>query len=560
MSNSVQFSLHDMRGVNSLLLSHRDFLNTTRGRGTSLERTEKEKRVQESPKGTYSTNAGDTGIVRPSAPSTFAAAGAISNNPPTEGVRAQYRSWRDVRPVKGAAEKVWSIGGHGSHDSQGGQVEKSIAEALAGVEPNNRSRKASHSLRFFKEGLPEDHTTKRDLKNPGRSKEAPSRGKSYSGLDQVKSKGPKLSPRDEGPTAPSSPSVDRFSPSQTPHEQKTSIKWAEPSTRDTTRGAAAGYFDILNDGATGSEEQLRAIPTQLLADIRKHHNLTPGAEKGSSFSRSIPVTASERPTSVTTKSGTAGEVSVSTNPFVAAETINDDLDKSQLKSAEEDDDSGEEQISKALFVPHKTPLDSPERTQHDKHGDSRPDQDRSLDNSNSQWLEEHAVLSQDVDDKYLSPEATSRSISPLSTIIPNAQHELTRLPATVEEVAPIDRDSYDDGDHTTLGDESHATDRDHDTTTGSLKHSSRTDVAPHHLHDHQQEPKQPLETVELIPYRHQVGGHTTIWRFSKRAVCKQLNNEENKFYEKVERFHPELLKFLPRFVTLTLPFSDPHGP
>jgi hypothetical protein len=67
--------------------------------------------------------------------------------------------------------------------------------------------------------------------------------------------------------------------------------------------------------------------------------------------------------------------------------------------------------------------------------------------------------------------------------------------------------------------------------------------------------KQPLDAIELIPYRHQVGGHTTMWRFSKRAVCKQLNNRENEFYEKVERFHPKLLQFLPRYVFLSF-FSN----
>jgi hypothetical protein len=69
-----------------------------------------------------------------------------------------------------------------------------------------------------------------------------------------------------------------------------------------------------------------------------------------------------------------------------------------------------------------------------------------------------------------------------------------------------------------------------------------------YAHEHQVKPKEPLDAIELIPYKHQVGGHTTIWRFSKRAVCKKLNNSENKFYEIVERDHPELLAFLPRFV------------
>ena len=55
-----------------------------------------------------------------------------------------------------------------------------------------------------------------------------------------------------------------------------------------------------------------------------------------------------------------------------------------------------------------------------------------------------------------------------------------------------------------------------------------------------------LEAVELKPYDHQVGGHSTVYRFSRRAVCKQLNNRENEFYETIERTHAELLHFLPR--------------
>ena len=50
----------------------------------------------------------------------------------------------------------------------------------------------------------------------------------------------------------------------------------------------------------------------------------------------------------------------------------------------------------------------------------------------------------------------------------------------------------------------------------------------------------------LKPFDHQVGGHTALYRFSRRAICKKLNNKENKFYETVERFDPDLLQFLPR--------------
>ncbi|KAI5291945.1 hypothetical protein KEM52_006731 [Ascosphaera acerosa] len=58
----------------------------------------------------------------------------------------------------------------------------------------------------------------------------------------------------------------------------------------------------------------------------------------------------------------------------------------------------------------------------------------------------------------------------------------------------------------------------------------------------------PIGAVELKPYKHQVGGHTTVFRFSRRAICKQLNNRENIFYERIERRHPELLVFLPRYI------------
>ncbi|OQV04897.1 hypothetical protein CLAIMM_09712 [Cladophialophora immunda] len=62
--------------------------------------------------------------------------------------------------------------------------------------------------------------------------------------------------------------------------------------------------------------------------------------------------------------------------------------------------------------------------------------------------------------------------------------------------------------------------------------------------------------VVLEPYKHQVGGHSTIFRFSRRAVCKQLNNRENEFYERIEQRHPDMLKFLPRYIgVLNVTFS-----
>lgn len=54
--------------------------------------------------------------------------------------------------------------------------------------------------------------------------------------------------------------------------------------------------------------------------------------------------------------------------------------------------------------------------------------------------------------------------------------------------------------------------------------------------------------VELTPFNNKVGGHTAIFRFSERAVCKALVNRENNFYEIIELKHKELLKFMPKYI------------
>ncbi|AMD22022.1 HGL318Cp [Eremothecium sinecaudum] len=54
--------------------------------------------------------------------------------------------------------------------------------------------------------------------------------------------------------------------------------------------------------------------------------------------------------------------------------------------------------------------------------------------------------------------------------------------------------------------------------------------------------------VELQPFTDNVGGHTAIFRFSERAVCKALVNRENSWYETIELKHPGLLQFMPRYI------------
>ncbi|OUM69195.1 hypothetical protein PIROE2DRAFT_38447 [Piromyces sp. E2] len=48
-------------------------------------------------------------------------------------------------------------------------------------------------------------------------------------------------------------------------------------------------------------------------------------------------------------------------------------------------------------------------------------------------------------------------------------------------------------------------------------------------------------------YSHQVGGHTPFFWISDKALCKPMNNNERDFYELINKYHPDLNKFLPKY-------------
>lgn len=62
--------------------------------------------------------------------------------------------------------------------------------------------------------------------------------------------------------------------------------------------------------------------------------------------------------------------------------------------------------------------------------------------------------------------------------------------------------------------------------------------------------------IELQPFKNKVGGHTEIFKFSTRAICKTLLNKENEWYESLENEYTNnnnencgtLLKFMPKYI------------
>ncbi|WFD31194.1 inositol-hexakisphosphate 5-kinase [Malassezia sp. CBS 17886] len=83
----------------------------------------------------------------------------------------------------------------------------------------------------------------------------------------------------------------------------------------------------------------------------------------------------------------------------------------------------------------------------------------------------------------------------------------------------------------------------------SILENTRPHVPHRHQHHHVQDSTEPPpNVVQLQPFHHQVGGHSHIFQFSRRALCKPLASRENQFYEALERDHPDMLAFVPQYL------------
>ncbi|KAK4167324.1 inositol hexakisphosphate kinase 1 [Cladorrhinum sp. PSN259] len=441
----------DLGEVNSMLNGHREYLakNKDAGGGHSLH--------TESPISILHDAGGDKSA-------------ALDPRP-------QPRAWKSEHRVSMGPEKAWSIGSEDVENVENGQVEKSITEVLAGVEPNARSRKASHSLRFFKEGLPEEKGKRKDGRSATFPREKP-QGAGDAGAEteapgEIEDVKEARAP-DDIPSVAESPARARTIPARSPAAK-------------TIRESPEDYFLLER-----SELAIRS-PVKASGSSRK---LDDQAQRALQTEKPAPKFELRR----------MSEVNVGAEDSVV----------------EDGEESGEEKISSAVFLPHQVPEQSeepapvsgvPMRTapsrKLSRHDDGHP------------WL---------VKADEPEPEQNEEE----SDVKKNLRPE----PAAGSNVAP--KLALTQPDQPTVADES---------AVQPFKPSRP--VSQYHeenVHDHQWEPKQPLEAIELIPYKHQVGGHTTLWRFSKRAVCKQLNNRENEFYEKIERYHRDLLAFLPRYI------------
>ncbi|KAH8878998.1 SAICAR synthase-like protein [Thozetella sp. PMI_491] len=471
MTTTTTFNMLDFRDVSTVLRGHRDFLSkSSKERGTSLERTDRERRAQELPSRpesrTYSPM--DTSALvspRYTGPPAAEETGLESGEKDAEARPVHP----DQRLAFGSAHN-WSIGTTEATNDQAGQVEWSVAEALAGKESNARSRKASHSLRFFREGLPDEKGKKKEPRTGSQVRDK----HPFGGDGDLESRlSEQTSPILDDSSIPTP--LGRLSQSRLP---------TAPLDADPISESPEDYF-LLNRGDVRAGEAHDPLyelplpdPALRISDVEKASVQPPPSKR---------ISADDR---------TGAEEGV-----------------------EEADDSGEEKISSAVFLPHQGLEPSPELAPVPG-GPPQPIQGpRTLSRVEDfhPWLvktddAEASVTSEDVS----NPRASDRG---LSAVLKDAK------------VKPDDSAVADESPELVLK------------PTGTIPQ-----MYEEHVHEHQLAPSKPLDAIELIPYKHQVGGHTTLWRFSKRAVCKQLNNRENEFYERIEKDHRDLLAFLPRYI------------
>jgi len=444
--------------------------------------------------------------------------------------RRRNREWREGKPVPFKGNMI------SDQPVMDVEMEKKIEATLAKTEQptSARSRKASHYLRVFKDGDPTEEPRKKDNK----ARERPSVERTLSTLSE-EATNETVALIDQLRRASMASSVVQ-SPLGGPIESYFEAK-AAPRTEP---GAVA----TPSDGSTRpdvSTPDKKQFPRRLLEDIRGFGNLTPGADPRSLLSRSLPTSAVEKVHAHAPTNGSAHYHEPS-DYF----QVKDGGNRERTPGSEEDDESEKEQISSALYFPHrrlKTSEQLPAETQN---------QDREVNAVEKRasthevagpkgWATEKDVQTPQEVEISLQSQDTNQclhgDISTATSVKKDKEQPLTSAGDALS--AESESESIAESTQSHLGYESSATD-DLGTTPTATTHKQEVKAAAPQV----AQPPAPLGAVELKPYDHQVGGHSTVYRFSRRAVCKQLNNRENEFYETVERQHPELLEFLPRYI------------
>ncbi|KAF2149083.1 SAICAR synthase-like protein [Myriangium duriaei CBS 260.36] len=423
--------------------------------------------------------------------------------------RSRYRSWR-----QGNAK----MEGMSIRQSQnrkiledGAEVDRRIDAKMPKQElgTNVRSRKTSHYLGLFKDedashAVKEDDSTARRISETGEDWEDDT-------IDTEIEED-----EDELPLSrATAPSEDR--------------RPSRPKMPD--RSTSHSKERIRPPKAT--EGPAHHIPSNLLEDIRNHRRVM------ASQSRRQSVEQSKKDPS--TKDLTA---------------ISRHLKDLVLEEQEDEDSSDKEHITSALYYPHQGLASLPSDKSPEREDDSNEDgQDRTGLEGKKRPSQREQAMESNVEIALVSEEESQFLQGNLSVPRVPLESEPKEL------VEPQFHDSYLSESEVSSGYDSSTTNEEDDITpTATPKQPSAFHRRPSAAGTTGHAKRASVGAVELKPFNHQVGGHTTVYSFSRQAVCKQLNSRENEFYETVEKFHPEMLSFLPRYIgVLNVTYTKPKS-
>ncbi|KAE9973111.1 hypothetical protein EG328_004621 [Venturia inaequalis] len=457
-----------------------------------------------------------------------------------EAERARYRSWRVGQATLG--EPALALKRSSSGDNT--HVDKKIQVTLPRAEPPNssgRTRKSSHYLGLFKETDVAAEQKRRAEKNKLKAgvenalvdelrQQLPSlKEKALNDTKfMTKDDTPRLPPRSEPPASPSvqTPSVyqalSHGGPEPSVALKKLPDVPADPDLRPKTSPVIA------------SQENSQSTSSRLVQDLRVLHDIDLDSDSERFLAKSL----------VSRKADKSGNASpkIKTPREEREEYFQQESDHSNSVSPTDDDEESEkEHISSALYFPHRQVVTEPDCLR--ERSLSRSSENHSTDSHRGQSgekpvptpeerLAEKAKRANEVEISLQSQGETDYFHGDLPTIpVPPSKEISGYVSSHDEPPSESDYDTYDESSRY------YGSSSDDDTGT-TPKQSTK------HITSHKEpRPRPPLGAVELKPYRHQVGGHSTI---------------ENEFYEVVERKHPELLRFLPRYIgVLNVTYSKP---
>ena len=299
------------------------------------------------------------------------------------------------------------------------------------------------------------------------------------------------------------PRVDEEEMGRTTSQDK-ATQW-QPDVKEDVEAVEAG-----NAVTASSQRMTKYLPLDLLEEIRNHHHLAPGAAWKTKYHK-----------------------------FPA----DDQEDRQQQAIAlehEHDEESDREHISSATYFPHQgvSVSDSPTDEQMVEHQDDIASQ-TSKDSGRS------GKTSDDVDISLRSGSTQDYLHGDISLSRAPSTSDFELLP---KPLIPNEASIPSDSEYESLSEGYETAQSERSETTPTATPLIAGQVKSRSPERKRSQPPLPIGAVELKPYRHQVGGHSTVYRFSRRAVCKQLNSKENIFYETIEKHHPELLGFMPKYI------------